>query len=129
MCTYRHTYWMQTYSNWSTPKTRKCKWLRVVIADVKFFLAISSCLMSLVISRTVCSDFSALALISLIRANSWHIATWVSSKAAAPSAETPLWLRMHDLISESKWWIFPWKSEITSSILDRDCSVGNRLLM
>ena len=43
-----------------------CKWLRVVMAVVRFLLAVSSCLMSLVMSLTMASDSPALALMSRI---------------------------------------------------------------
>lgn len=41
--------------SFSTPSTSICKWFNVVIADVRFFFAQSSCLMSLVMFFTISS--------------------------------------------------------------------------
>lgn len=64
-----------------------CTWLRVVIADVRFRLAQSSCLISLVISRTVSSDFSDFSLILRTCEKSFLMTRCASSRAARPSCK------------------------------------------
>ena len=81
-----------TFFKVRTPPTNICKWFKVVIADVKFLLATSSCLMSLVMSLTVASDSAALVLISRIWEKRSTIEDWASAKAKEASS-TPAWLR------------------------------------
>lgn len=118
-----------THCKLSTPSTRMCKWFKVVIEAVRFLLAKSNCLMSLVISLTVSSDCSALSFMSFMCTNSCLMTFCASSKAALPSFPTLVCPLTTERISLSMQQILNSILLTTSSMLDNDCSVGNRLLM
>ena len=81
----------------SVPLMSMCRWLCVVMADVKFLFATSSCLMSLVISSTICSLCSARSLIDLIFANSSLIDLCASASASSPACGT-FWFFFKDFL-------------------------------